>query len=85
MRHLTARAYDNGVFIVACNQAGNNGRGLEFPGLAVVIGPSGKILKNKTSTREGLLVADLKAGDLTDVRDHRMRYFLPNRRPELYK
>ncbi len=85
MRHLSARAFDNGVFIVACNQVGENKLGLEFPGLAVAIGPSGNILKDKTSDREGMLVTDLKADDLSEVRDHRMRYFLPNRRPELYE
>ena len=84
MRHLTARAFDNGVFIVACNQTGQNQKGLEFPGLAVVIGPSGNILKDKTTDRESMLVADLKADDLSDVRNHKMRYFLPNRRPEMY-
>ncbi|MGB5747670.1 MAG: nitrilase-related carbon-nitrogen hydrolase [Desulfobacterales bacterium] len=84
MRHLTARAFDNGVFIVACNQVGKNQKGLEFPGLAVIIGPSGNILKDKIIGREGMLVTDLKADDLSDVRDHKMRYFLPNRRPELY-
>jgi predicted amidohydrolase len=85
MRHLTARAFDNGVFIVACNQIGKNQKGLEFPGLAVVIGPSGNLLKDKTTERESMLVADLKADDLADVRGHKMRYFLPNRRPELYE
>ena len=84
MRHLTARAFDNGVFIVACNQVGENQIGLEFPGLAVVVGPSGNILKEKTTDREGMLVADLKANDLSEVRNHRMRYFLPNRRPDIY-
>jgi N-carbamoylputrescine amidase len=85
MRHLTARAFDNSMFIVACNQAGRNQKGLEFPGLAVVIGPSGNLLKDKTTGREGMLVADLKAEELSAVRDHKMRYFLPNRRPELYR
>ena len=84
MRHLTARAFDNGVFIVACNQVGENQIGLEFPGLAVAVGPSGNILKEKTTDREGMLVADLKANDLSEVRNHRMRYFLPNRRPDIY-
>ena len=85
MRHLSARAFDNGVFIVACNQAGENKLGLEFPGMAVVIGPSGNILDKKTTDREGMQVTDLKAEELSAVRDHRMRYFLPNRRPELYE
>ena len=85
MRHLTARAFDNSVFIVACNQVGENQKGLDFPGLAVIVGPSGKILAKDTTGREGMLVADLKSDDLAAVRDHRMRYFLPNRRPELYE
>jgi len=84
MRHLTARAFDNGVFIVACNQVGKNQKGLAFPGLAVAIGPSGNILKDLINDRESMLIVDLKAEDLSDVRNHKMRYFLPSRRPELY-
>jgi len=84
MRHLPARAYDNSLFIVACNQTGENNRGLEFPGIAVFIGPSGEVINKDLSGREGVIVADLKAKDLHRVRNHRMRYFLPNRRPELY-
>jgi N-carbamoylputrescine amidase len=84
MRHLTARAFDNGVFIVACNQNGDNQKGLDFPGIAMVIGPSGDVLKNNISGKEAMIVADLKADVLAAVRGHRMRYFLPNRRPELY-
>ncbi len=85
MRHLTARAYDNSVFIVACNQGGENQNGLDFPGLAMVVGPSGKILEKNTTGCESMLMADLKSNDLAAVRGHRMRYFLPNRRPNLYK
>ena len=85
LRHLTARAFDNSVFIVACNQVGENQNGLAFPGLAVVVGPSGKILAKDTIGSESMLVADLKSDDLSAVRDHRMRHFLPNRRPELYE
>ena len=85
MRHLTARAFDNSVFVVACNQAGENGEGLSFPAVAVVIGPSGDVLAQDTSGGEGLLVADLDASRLDHVRGHRMRHFLPNRRPGLYR
>jgi N-carbamoylputrescine amidase len=84
LRHLTARAFDNSVFIVACNQVGENQKGLDFPGLAVVVGPSGNVLQTEISGREGMLVTDLTAKALSVVRDHKMRYFLPNRRPELY-
>jgi len=84
MRHLTARSFDNGLFIVACNQTGSNGNGLEFPGNAVVIDPSGNILAKKLDDKEGLLVVDLDGSALEHVRGHRMRYFLPNRRPDIY-
>ena len=84
LRHLTARAYDNSVFIVACNQNGDNLKGLQFPGVAVVIDPSGDVLKDNISGKEAMIVADLKADVLAAVRGHRMRYFLPNRRLDLY-
>ncbi len=83
-RHLTARAFDNGVFVVACNQSGENGAGLSFPGLAMIIGPDGAILAGKSAAGDSLLIADLCAESLCRVREHRMRYFLPHRRPEVY-
>ncbi len=84
MRHLSARAFDNGLYVIACNQTGNNQNELNFPGLAVVLDPAGRILKKDIGGKENLIVADLKAGELEEIRAHRMRYFLPNRRPDLY-
>ncbi|MBW2569549.1 MAG: nitrilase [Deltaproteobacteria bacterium] len=84
MRHLVARAYDNSLFVIACNQTGENGKGLAFPGISVVIGPSGKIIKKRISGREGIMVVDLKADDLASVRNNRMHFFLPNTRADLY-
>ena len=84
MRHLPARAFDNSVFVVACNQWGSNGKGLKFAGNAVILDPSGNILKKRLSDKAGMLTATLKAADLESVRSHPMRHFFPNRRPELY-
>jgi predicted amidohydrolase len=84
MRHLTARAFDNSVFVVACNQTGYNGKGLTFPGNAVVLDPAGNIIGKSLSSRETMLIVDLKAETLDTVRNNRMHFFLPNRRPELY-
>jgi len=84
MRHLTARAFDNALFIIVCNQSGSNGAGLTFPGIAMVIDPSGRVIEKYTHGKEGLLVTELKAEALNYVRNHRMRFFLPHRRPELY-
>ncbi|MCJ7775963.1 MAG: nitrilase, partial [Desulfobulbaceae bacterium] len=85
MRHLPARAFDNGVFIVACNQVGSNSDGFLFPGVALVLGPDGQTLAKYTGREERILFADLKADYLQDVRLHRMKYFIPQRRPGLYK
>jgi predicted amidohydrolase len=85
MRHLPARAFDNGLFVAACNQTGDNGNGLHFPGNAVVLSPSGEIIDTFLTGRSGLLVADLDPERLAHVRSHRMRYFFPNRRPALYQ
>jgi predicted amidohydrolase len=84
VRHLTARAFDNGLFVAAVNQTGENGLGLSFPGVAVVIGPDGAIFSQNTSGQEMLLFADLSAEALEQIHQHPMRYFLPHRRPEIY-
>jgi N-carbamoylputrescine amidase len=84
MRHLPARAFDNGVFVVACNQAGDNGAGLVFPGIGVAIGPDGRVIAAEAGGQEGLFVVDLDADLLAAVRGHPMRYFLPHRRPDIY-
>jgi predicted amidohydrolase len=84
MRHLPARAFDNSLYVVACNQTGNNQDGLDFPGLTVVLDPSGRIIKKDIGGKENMVIADLQARKMEKVRGHRMRYFLPNRRPELY-
>jgi predicted amidohydrolase len=84
MRHLPARAFDNGLYVVACNQTGNNQSGLTFPGVSVVLDPAGRIIKKNAGGTEDMIVSDLKADELEKVRGHRMRYFLPNRRPDLY-
>lgn len=84
MRHLPARAYDNSVFLLACNQVGENGNGLSFAGNAVIIDPSGWVRQTWLEGEAGMLLANLRAADLDHVRGHGMRYFLPNRRTELF-
>lgn len=85
LRYLPARAYDNSVFVVACNQTGENGSGLDFAGSAVILGPKGEILAQAAGTSPGLIVADLPARALEAVRGSRMGFFLAARRPGLYR
>lgn len=84
MRHLPARAFDNGLYVAAVNAAGQNGCGLSFPGVALVLSPEGKINEQYTGKQETMTVTDLSRKTLKSVRNHPMKYFLPNRRPEVY-
>ena len=84
MRHLTARAFDNGVFIAAVNQTGDNTGGLVFPGLALLIGPDGNIVSKFIDPEEKIHFVNIDLAALEKVRSHKMRYFLPNRRSDLF-
>ena len=84
LRHLTSRAFDNGLYVVACNQVGDTREGFSFPGVAMVLNPAGGVMARYVGGQEDMLLADLKELELQEIREHRMRYFIPNRRPELY-
>jgi predicted amidohydrolase len=84
MRYLAARAYDNSLFVVTCNQADIGRHGLPLPGVAMIIDPRGRVIKEFIGGGEGIIIADLKAGDLLEVRGDGKRFFLRHRRPEVY-
>jgi len=85
LRHLTGRAFDNALFVAACNQVGKTRKGFSFPGVAIVLDPGGRIMAHHGENREKMLLADLNMDVLRETREHRMKYFIPHRRPELYK
>jgi len=85
LRHLPGRAFDSGVFVVACNQVGKNKEGLAFPGVIVALDPQGWILESWTGNEERMVFVELKTEVLKETRAHRMKYFIPHRRKELYR
>jgi N-carbamoylputrescine amidase len=85
LRHLPGRAFDNALFVVACNQVGKTPQGLSFPGVALCLSPAGRLIGKVTGTQEDMLSVVLQGKELRNAREHRMGYFLPHRRPELYK
>ena len=84
LRYLSARAYDNSVFLVACNQTGDGGAGINFSGAALILDPRGEVIAESSGDEEQMLVAELKADVLKRTRGARMGFFLAQRRPELY-
>lgn len=89
LRYLGARAYDNSVYLGACNLVGQNGKGREFSGGALVIGPKGDIQAETFNGKEELLVHTLSAERInllrtSDRASMRDSFFLADRRKELY-
>jgi len=85
LRYLAARAYDNSVFAVACNQVGESESGLIFSGATLILNPRGEVMAANSGEGEGMIFADLKAAALREVRENCRGFFLSRRRPELYK
>ncbi|MCL6636195.1 MAG: nitrilase family protein [Peptococcaceae bacterium] len=89
LKYLAARAYDNTVFLAACNLTGGDGAGNTFCGGALVLDPKGNVLAESFGGGEGMLVADLDPALINTIRGQKagtMRniFFLAARRPELY-
>ena len=85
---LPARAYDNTVYVAACNMVGDNGLGTVFGGGACILDPRGNMLTHDYSG-ECEVTADLTSEALDSIRHGdrstmRNLYFLEKRRPELY-
>jgi len=89
LRYLTARAYDNSVFVAGCNLIGSNGQGSQFGGGCLVIDPKGQVIGEDFSGQEGMLLVDLPSEEINKIRyeerkSMRYSYYLDYRRPELY-
>lgn len=82
-RHLTARAFDNAVFVAAVNQVGENDAGLNFPGISMMLGPDGFLAGENIAYENKMHTYILDMSVLEQIRTHKMRYFLPNRRANL--
>lgn len=86
-RVLPARAYDNTVFVGACNAFGDTGGGAVLGGGAAVYDVRGELMGSAEGECE--VTADLDPGQMDRIRAEgyesmRDVYFLDKRRPELY-
>jgi len=84
LRYLPARAYDNSIFLVACNLLGETESGLAFSGCALILDPKGEILAESRDGEEEIVLAELKSEALRRVRENPKGFFLGRRRPEIY-
>lgn len=89
LKYLIARAYDNCVFVAACNLVGDDGEGHSYCGGAMVIDPKGQVIAEDFNGTEGMLVAKLDASKINLIRGQEScsmanSFYLNDRRPELY-
>lgn len=89
LKYLSARAYDNAVFVASCNLVGESGDGQSFCGGAMVIDPKGNVIAEDFHSREEMLVVDLDPSLINTIRgkqskNMRLSFYLNSRRPELY-
>ncbi len=84
LRYLPARAYDNGLYVAACNQSGKNGRGMVFRGASLILDPKGEVLGSSHGDDGAIAAADLSRDVIDRVRSSSMGYFLKERRPGVY-
>ncbi|AFM41909.1 putative amidohydrolase [Desulfosporosinus acidiphilus SJ4] len=90
LRYLGARAYDNSVYLGACNLIGSDGKSKEFSGGTLTIGPKGEVITQSEISGEGVFWADLSAERINKIRQFdrtsmRDSFFLADRRKELYR
>ena len=89
LKYLRARAYDNSVYVAACNLIGENGEGSDFIGGILVIDPKGNIIGEDFNGEESMLIIDLAKEKIDILRQEerktmRNSFYLKSRRPELY-
>ncbi|MDQ7094960.1 nitrilase-related carbon-nitrogen hydrolase [Desulfosporosinus sp. PR] len=89
LRYLGTRAYDNSVYLGACNLIGSNGKAKEFSGGTLVIGPKGEVIEQTEFLEESITTALLSAERINRIRrfdraSMRDSFFLADRKKELY-
>jgi len=73
-KFLPARAYDNSVFIVSCNNVILGGK-IKSPAVSLVLNPRGDIIKLSKGKKENYVHADIDATSISKIKDKKMSYF----------
>jgi predicted amidohydrolase len=89
LKYLTARAYDNSIYVAACNLVGADGIKQDFGGGALIIDPKGRVISEFFDQEEGMITASLEPDLINAIRTERQKsmrnsFYLSARRPELY-
>jgi len=89
-KYLIARAYDNSVYVAACNHIYKNEYNEYCGGGSIVIDPKGNIIAEKFTCNEGILYANLSSEVINKIRYSKgismtNNFYLKDRRKDLNK
>lgn len=84
-RYMGPRAYDNTMYVAACNHVQKLRNGDYSGGVGVWDYRTGALLAHRTEPGEGLLCTDLDLCEVHRTREQGRMCFLRDRRPELYR
>ena len=84
-RYLGARAYDNSIYVAACNHLGNDGTKPWGGGIGIWEPSTANTLKTETSPNEAILYHDVDLAALEKKRNKRNKtFYIKDRRGQLY-
>lgn len=78
---LTTRAFENGIYLAACNKVGLEGD-WKLGGSSLIANPAGKVIAKAGKTREEIITAELERNMLYEERKNWPVF--RDRRPDLY-
>ncbi|WP_432408406.1 nitrilase-related carbon-nitrogen hydrolase [Wukongibacter sp. M2B1] len=87
-KYMGTRAYDNRIYLAACNLVGNNGK-KSFGGGIGIWDPFGELVKEYTEENENIIFFDADLDVLNNIREGKKGhmkhpFFLKDRRVDLY-
>ncbi len=82
--YVPARAYENGVWIVAATKAGHE-RSIYYPGGSMVVDPGGRVRARMPYDTHGLIVQDITPAEAGRKRVYNGNDRLADRRPDAYQ
>lgn len=78
-----ARAYENGMWLVAATKAGYE-RSIYYPGGSMIVDPKGRVLSKVPYDMDGMAVADIDPGMAADKSIYTANDKIADRRPDTY-
>jgi predicted amidohydrolase len=87
--YMGARAYDNAVYLAACNLSGKDQKNRKYSGGAAIWGPKGELLAQSQSENSHIIYAHISAERINNLRTKQREtmkdsFFLADRKKELY-